>query len=100
MSAPTIRVEVAYATPEKQYLIGLDVAVDTTAEQAIEQSGILATCTEVNLSTCKIGIFGRACHLSTALREHDRVEIYRPLLADPKDARRSRVAAKRPPRKR
>jgi putative ubiquitin-RnfH superfamily antitoxin RatB of RatAB toxin-antitoxin module len=96
----SIRIEIAYATPEKQHLIALDVTTGTTAEQAIQQSAILALYTDIDLSINKIGIFGRACPLSTVLRDQDRVEIYRPLLADPKDARRRRVAAKRPPRKR
>lgn len=86
-----INVEVVYATPALQKLIALKVAAGTTAEQAILQSGILDFFPEIDLSGNKIGIFSKACKADTVLREKDRVEIYRALLADPKEVRRQRA---------
>ncbi|AOX99378.1 RnfH family protein [Jeongeupia sp. USM3] len=88
----SISVEVVYATPAKQKLVALRVAAGTTAEQAIAQSGLLDELTEIDLAQNKVGIFGKAIKLDAVLREHDRVEIYRPLIADPKEVRRKRVA--------
>jgi hypothetical protein len=89
-----IRVEVAYATPETQWLIPLDLPDSTSAEAAIAASGLLAICPELDLAALNIGIFGRVCPLSEPLRAGDRVEIYRPLACDPKTARRQRAAKK------
>ncbi|MCW8845482.1 MAG: RnfH family protein [Gammaproteobacteria bacterium] len=85
-------VEVAYALPEKQTLLSLQVPVNTTVMQAIESSGILALHPEIDLARQKLGIFGRLAKPSEALLPGDRVEIYRPLKADPKEVRR-RLAA-------
>jgi uncharacterized protein len=87
-----IRVEVAYATAEEQLIIPLDVLDDTTIQQAIELSGISTHFPEIDLSKNKVGIFSKTCSLDTVLREKDRVEIYRVLLADPKEVRK-RLAA-------
>ena len=87
-----MRVEVVYALPDLQKLITLDVDEGTTAEQAIRLSGILDSFPEIDLSSCKIGIFSKLCGLDTVLREKDRVEIYRPLIADPKKVRKERAA--------
>lgn len=83
-----ILVEVAYARPEVQFLVALQVAVGTTAEQAVRQSGVLERFPEIDLSQQAVGIFARVCSLQQELREGDRVEIYRPLKMDPKALRR------------
>lgn len=92
MSAERIPVEVAYARPDEQLILELEVAPGTTAKQAVEQSGILERFPEIDLKENKLGIFGRLVKADTELRPHDRVEIYRPLIADPKEIRRQRAA--------
>jgi uncharacterized protein len=87
-----IKVEVAYALPTQQVILPITVTPGTTAQIAIEASGILARFPEIDLKTNKIGIFGKLCRLDTPLRHLDRVEIYRPLSADPKETRRQRAA--------
>ena len=89
-----IAVEVVYALPDTQSLIALTVAAGTTARQAIEQSGILRRHPQIDPSCRKIGIFGKAARPDVVLKEGDRVEIYRPLVANPKDARRRRAKQK------
>jgi len=89
----TIRVEVAYAKLHEQVLLELDVQTGTTAQQAIERSGTLQRFPEIDLKQNKIGIFGKATKLDARLQEGDRVEIYRPLIADPKEQRKKRAAA-------
>ena len=84
-------VEVAYATPEKQVLLSVMLEPGATAQQAIMQSGILVQFPEIDLATNKIGIFSQVCSLEQQVNAHDRVEIYRPLSNDPKDARRLRA---------
>lgn len=86
-----IEVEVAYAKPEEQLILSITVDDTCTAQRAIETSGILQRFPEINLAQNKIGIFGKIVGLNTLLRERDRVEIYRPLLIDPKQARRVRA---------
>ena len=86
-----IHVQVCYAKPESQILMDLVVKVGTTIEQAVLQSGILEHAPDISLSQNKVGIFGKIKPLDTLLREHDRVEIYRPLAIDPKEARRLRA---------
>jgi putative ubiquitin-RnfH superfamily antitoxin RatB of RatAB toxin-antitoxin module len=92
-SAEVISVEVAYATPEEQRIISLEVVPGTTLRQAIEQSGILEHFSEIDLGNAKVGIFGKLKKLDEALHAGDRVEIYRPLIADPKQVRKQRAAA-------
>ncbi|WP_045224759.1 RnfH family protein [Methyloterricola oryzae] len=87
-----MKVEVAYARPDVQVILALEVAEATTAEGAIRQSGILERFPEIDLAQNRIGIFSKACKLDQILRSGDRVEIYRPLIADPKEARRNRAA--------
>lgn len=87
-----ITVEVAYATPEQQQIVALDVPANTTVETAIKLSGLLACFSEINLSATAVGIFGKVSKLNQVLKAGDRVEIYRPLLHDPKEARRQRAA--------
>lgn len=86
------RVEVVYATPERQILCALDVEPGATVRDAIERSGVLAAFPEIDLARNRIGIFGKLAALSTPLGENDRVEILRPLRADPREARRKRAA--------
>jgi uncharacterized protein len=89
----TLRVEVAYALPDAQALIPLEVEDGTTAGQAIELSGILLRFPDLVVARGRVGIFGKSVDPDTVLREGDRVEIYRPLVADPKEARRRRVGS-------
>ncbi|NND44256.1 MAG: RnfH family protein [Xanthomonadales bacterium] len=88
-----IHVEVAHARPEKQALLGVDVPPGTTVAQAIEASGILDAFPGLVVDPDRLGIFGRRTTPDTVLGDGDRVEIYRPLIADPKEARRKRAAA-------
>lgn len=90
-----IAVEVVYALPGEQLLIELSVAPGSTARGAIEQSGILARFPEIDSDHQALGIFGKAVNADTVLRAGDRVEIYRPLIAEPKEARRRRAVKKR-----
>jgi putative ubiquitin-RnfH superfamily antitoxin RatB of RatAB toxin-antitoxin module len=92
MGSSLITVEVAYALPNNQLIIPLQVAPETSAEQAIAASGILQKFPEIDLSVNKIGLFGKLTSLETPLRHLDRVEIYRPLIADPKEVRKQRAA--------
>ena len=87
-----VSVEVAYATPKKQVLIALDVSPGTTIEEAIDQCGIKAEFPGMDIDPARVGIFGNKARLEDELRAGDRVEIYRPLIADPKEARRKRAA--------
>jgi putative ubiquitin-RnfH superfamily antitoxin RatB of RatAB toxin-antitoxin module len=89
-----IEVEVAYAKPEQQVIITLIVAQGTTAEQAVKLSGLLARFPEINDSELKLGIFGAVCKPEQLVKKGDRVEIYRPLIHDPKEARRQRALKK------
>lgn len=88
---PDISVEVVYALPEKQYQLYVKVEQGSTVEQAIKQSGLLELRREIDLSSNKVGIYSRAVKLSDVVDEGDRIEIYRPLIADPKELRRQRA---------
>ena len=90
--AETIRVAVAYALPEKQVLRELTVAADATLETVIRTSGILEQFPGIDLGTNKVGVFGKLGKLTDTLHDGDRVEIYRPLIADPKEVRKQRAA--------
>ena len=83
-------IEVAYARPEEQVVIELNVPVGTTAEEAVERSGLAARFPEIS-GDKKLGVFGKIVAADTPLAAGDRVEIYRPLEADPKQARRSKA---------
>ncbi|HRQ58732.1 MAG TPA: RnfH family protein [Azoarcus taiwanensis] len=88
----SINVEVVYALPDRQELISLNLQEEATAGEAIQASGLLALHPEIELDkTNKIGIFGKLCKADTVLRDRDRVEIYRPLIADPKAVRKKRA---------
>jgi putative ubiquitin-RnfH superfamily antitoxin RatB of RatAB toxin-antitoxin module len=78
-----MQISVAYALPEKQIWLELSVPDDATVMDAITQSKILSLFPEVNLENQKVGIYGKFCKLETKLKEGDRVEIYRPITADP-----------------
>ena len=94
-----IRVEVAYALPEKQYLQRVTLDEGATVEQAIIASGLLALRDDIDLAKNKLGIYSRPVKLHDEVHDGDRVEIYRPLIADPKELRRQRAeksAAKKP----
>lgn len=87
-----IVVEVAYALPDVQQIIPVDMPAGCTAEQAIRESGILEKFPDIDLTKARIGVFGKLSKLSIELKAGDRVEIYRPLIADPKEVRRKREA--------
>jgi putative ubiquitin-RnfH superfamily antitoxin RatB of RatAB toxin-antitoxin module len=87
-------IEVVYALPKEQMLITLDVDQGTTVEQAVKLSGILEKYSDIDLTKNKVGIFGKATKVDQVLRDKDRVEIYRPLIADPKESRRKRAEKK------
>ncbi|HIE90973.1 MAG TPA: RnfH family protein [Methylophilaceae bacterium] len=87
-----ITVEIAYALPQQQLIIPVNVAPETTAEDAIKVSGITEKFPDIDLSKNQIGIFGKLTKLDTPLRHLDRVEIYRALIADPKEVRKQRAA--------
>lgn len=89
-----ITVEVAYATPEKQKILSFEVEEGTTVAQAAQLSGIVNEFPEIDLADAKMGIFGKAVRKpeEEILRDMDRVEIYRPLIIDPKVARANRAA--------
>ncbi|MHB1676983.1 MAG: RnfH family protein [Sulfuriferula sp.] len=86
-----VKIEVAYAKPEAQMILTLYGEEGMTALQAIEASGMLQKFPEIDLKQNKIGIFGKLVKPDTVLRDKDRVEIYRKLLADPKEIRRQRA---------
>lgn len=93
-SEKRMKVEVAYAKPEVQVIVPLELPEGATAEAAIRASGLLARFPEIDLTGSKIGIFSKPCGLDQVLRQGDRVEIYRALVADPKETRRSRASGK------
>jgi len=88
----TIRVEVVYARTERQEVASISVSAGSTVGQAIEASGLLAKYPEIDLAKNKLGIYAKLAKLETTLRDRDRVEIYRPLIADPKEVRKQRAA--------
>lgn len=88
---PEIVVEVAYALPEKQYLQRVKLEEGSTVEEAIRASGLLELRSEIDLQKNKVGIYSRPVKLSDQVKEGDRVEIYRPLITDPKELRRQRA---------
>ncbi|KEI70281.1 protein RnfH [Endozoicomonas elysicola] len=93
MDDPKIRVEVAYARANEQKIISVQVKQGTTLLEAVQQSGIVDYFPEINLDEAKLGIFGKAVAkpAEQAIKEGERVEIYRPLIADPKEVRKRRA---------
>jgi putative ubiquitin-RnfH superfamily antitoxin RatB of RatAB toxin-antitoxin module len=92
MAEPGIQIQLCYAEPDLQILRDLIVAPGTTLQQAIIQSGVLREADAIDLTACQVGIYGKLKAPDTILREHDRIEIYRPLIADPMETRRRRAA--------
>lgn len=87
-----ISVEVVYALPQKQEILSLKIRSGAVVSEAIAQSGILRDFPEIDLASAKVGIFSKQVKLDAVLRDKDRIEIYRPLIADPKEIRRKRAA--------
>lgn len=98
--AATIRVEVAYARPDRQWLLALDLQPGATARDALLLSGLLAECPELQIGEPMLGVWSRKVAPDVALEAGDRLEVYRPLVADPKTARRHRAARQRNDRRR
>jgi putative ubiquitin-RnfH superfamily antitoxin RatB of RatAB toxin-antitoxin module len=98
MSRVSIRVEVAYASAQRQTLRKLTLPEGSRVLDALEASGLALEFPEIDLAVHRVGIYGRRVRLDQLLRDLDRVEILRPLSADPKEARRARAAARRGPR--
>lgn len=88
--------EVAYALRERQALVAVEIEEGATIEEAIQHSGILKTFPEIDLKRAKVGIFGRPVALDERMRDGDRAEIYRPLIADPKEVRRRKAGQSTP----
>ena len=91
MNAENLPVELVYALPQEQILLRFDVPTGTTLGDAVRLSGILAKYPEIDPEKAKYGIFGKLSKADAVLRERDRIEIYRPLIADPKEVRKKRA---------
>lgn len=91
MSDAPIRVEVVYALPAEQPILQVSLAEGATVEDAIRASGVLDAHPDIDLTKNKVGIFSKLVKLDEKVRDRDRVEIYRPLIADPKEVRRKRA---------
>lgn len=95
MAAPdVIEVQVCHALPDTAFLRTVRLPAGSTVRQAVEQSGVLEQYPDIDLAVNLVGIYGKKKTLDTVLRQHDRVEVYRPLQADPKEARRRRAGNK------
>lgn len=90
--APVIKVEVAYARPDVQVILPVEVVPGTTIEHAIHVSGILERFPEIDLARCRVAVFGKLDKLSRVLRAGERAEILRPLIADPRQVRKRKAA--------
>jgi putative ubiquitin-RnfH superfamily antitoxin RatB of RatAB toxin-antitoxin module len=87
-----IKVEVSYALPHKQVILEVEVPEGTSALEAARQSGVTDKFEGIDLDNAKLGIFGKVISPKAVLKAGDRVEIYRPLIADPKEVRKARAA--------
>lgn len=94
MAEPLIHVQLVYARSSKTFLFDLAVPPGSTVQDVIAASGIKQQAPEIDLLHWRVGIFAKLKTLSTPVRPGDRVEIYRPLIADPKESRRKRAAGK------
>ncbi|MFK5913902.1 MAG: RnfH family protein [Woeseiaceae bacterium] len=94
MDKKKILIEIIYALPDNQELLSFEIEEGANVEQAIQSSGVLEKFPEIDLTQNKVGIFGKATKLTEELRDKDRIEIYRPLIADPKESRRKRAEKK------
>lgn len=90
--AEKIQVELIYALPDRQRLLSFFVEEGLTVKDAVEQSGVLERYPELDIETMKVGLFGKLTKMTQIMREKDRVEIYRPLIADPKEVRKRKAA--------
>ncbi len=88
-----LKIEVVYALPARQEVFQLSAEPGITALQAIERCGVLTKFPEIAIESAKFGIYGKLVKADAVLRNFDRVEIYRPLIADPKEVRKQRAAA-------
>jgi putative ubiquitin-RnfH superfamily antitoxin RatB of RatAB toxin-antitoxin module len=86
-----INIEAVYALPHEQVLLKFQVPQGSTIAEALKHSGIIEKFPDIDLAKGKFGIFGKLSKVDTVLREKDRIEIYRPLIADPKEVRRKRA---------
>ncbi|MCK5726040.1 MAG: RnfH family protein [Thiotrichaceae bacterium] len=91
--AETINIELVYALPEEQVIFSIALEQGVTVQEAVERSKIVIEYPQIDLKINKVGIFGKMTKLGQVLRDKDRIEIYRPLIADPKEVRRKRAAA-------
>ena len=91
MSNKLINIEVAYALPTKQTIIDVAIHENATVEEAIEASNVLEQFPDIDLKATKVGIWSRVVKLRDTLTDGDRIEIYRPLIADPKEIRKRRA---------
>ncbi len=91
MSDEKIKIEMVYALPHEQTLLKLEVPANSTIADALRISGLAEKHPEIDLEKGKFGLYGKLSKTDTVLREKDRIEIYRPLLADPKEVRRKRA---------
>jgi uncharacterized protein len=92
MAESILHIEVTYAKPDRQDVVRLRVPEGSTIQHAIEASGLTQRYPEIDLAKTKVGIYGKLSRMDTVVRERDRVEIYRPLIADPKEVRKQRAA--------
>ncbi|HET7731413.1 MAG TPA: RnfH family protein [Usitatibacter sp.] len=92
-----ISVTVALALPDRQEVVALRLAEGSTIADALERSGLARRFPEVDLAAAPVGVWSRRCERSALLRDGDRVEVYRPLQADPKEMRRRRARLKPSP---
>ena len=90
--ADPINIEVVYALPQRQELVSIRLPEGATVQQAVEASGLIQKYPEIDPANGKFGIFAKISKPDALLRDKDRVEIYRPLIADPKEVRRQRAA--------
>ena len=90
--ASKVSIEIAYATPRKQIIVDCEIDAGTSPRDAIRQSEISQHFPEIDIDACDFGVFGKVVGADYELLEGDRIEIYRPLIADPKEIRRQRAA--------
>lgn len=93
MGAELLNIEVCYASDDLQFLQALQVPAGTTIAAALALSDLPARLPQLDVQTALLGLYGKKKSADTVLREHDRIEVYRPLIADPKQARRRRKPA-------
>lgn len=94
MEPNMMTIEVAYALPRQQFLLQESVPVDCTVAEALAQSSIHQLVPHIEIVDGKVGVFGKVAKMTQQLRPGDRIEIYRPLVNDPKEARRRKAAEK------